>query len=44
MLLYLRSGTFEIDVILDEYQTSINLGIESAMFEIDVILDEYQTD
>ena len=35
---------FEIDVILDEYQTSINLGIESAMFEIDVILDEYQTD
>ena len=34
---------FEIDVILDEYQTSQPPPSVQAWFEIDVILDEYQT-
>ena len=34
---------FEIDVILDEYQTPYIFISEHVMFEIDVILDEYQT-
>ena len=34
---------FEIDVILDEYQTFKYEKVESEQFEIDVILDEYQT-
>ena len=34
---------FEIDVILDEYQTT-STGLPNIWkFEIDVILDEYQT-
>ncbi len=35
---------FEIDVILDEYQTPYMLQTDNSKFEIDVILDEYQTD
>ena len=34
---------FEIDVILDEYQTFYIMTKSGYMFEIDVILDEYQT-
>ena len=34
---------FEIDVILDEYQTNYNSINIEIWFEIDVILDEYQT-
>ena len=34
---------FEIDVILDEYQTLLIRATLLLMFEIDVILDEYQT-
>ena len=34
---------FEIDVILDEYQTLIITSSPAKAFEIDVILDEYQT-
>ena len=34
---------FEIDVILDEYQTLESLNKQYPEFEIDVILDEYQT-
>ena len=34
---------FEIDVILDEYQTPMIRTVWVAVFEIDVILDEYQT-
>ena len=34
---------FEIDVILDEYQTEFLDESYEAEFEIDVILDEYQT-
>ena len=34
---------FEIDVILDEYQTKNFNDSGSGLFEIDVILDEYQT-
>ena len=34
---------FEIDVILDKYQTLVNLSSSSSTFEIDVILDKYQT-
>ena len=37
------SGLFEIDVILDEYQTQSSPNKPSNKFEIDVILDEYQT-
>ncbi len=36
-------GLFEIDVILDEYQTKEKGYNEALKFEIDVILDEYQT-
>ena len=34
---------FEIDVILDEYQTTMHTRRVTTTFEIDVILDEYQT-
>ena len=34
---------FEIDVILDEYQTYRHCILNIVLFEIDVILDEYQT-
>ena len=34
---------FEIDVILDEYQTTSFALFAWLRFEIDVILDEYQT-
>ena len=34
---------FEIDVILDEYQTAEDWDSYRGWFEIDVILDEYQT-
>ena len=34
---------FEIDVILDEYQTALTAACALDLFEIDVILDEYQT-
>ena len=34
---------FEIDVILDEYQTLNRIKSLQDGFEIDVILDEYQT-
>ena len=34
---------FEIDVILDEYQTHFLFNLCLGLFEIDVILDEYQT-
>ena len=34
---------FEIDVILDEYQTQKLMKKFGVKFEIDVILDEYQT-
>ena len=34
---------FEIDVILDEYQTVPTCKNVILGFEIDVILDEYQT-
>ena len=34
---------FEIDVILDEYQTEELTYAVNKLFEIDVILDEYQT-
>ena len=34
---------FEIDVILDEYQTITKEIKYNNLFEIDVILDEYQT-
>ena len=34
---------FEIDVIIDEYQTHYFTSMGNNMFEIDVILDEYQT-
>ena len=34
---------FEIDVILDEYQTLGLTLVSLGSFEIDVILDEYQT-
>ena len=34
---------FEIDVILDEYQTNRIDILHYILFEIDVILDEYQT-
>ena len=37
------SQWFEIDVILDEYQTRLQLFTFNIEFEIDVILDEYQT-
>ncbi len=36
-------GMFEIDVILDEYQTPNASVFIFWQFEIDVILDEYQT-
>ena len=36
-------SVFEIDVILDEYQTNKKRPNEPNKFEIDVILDEYQT-
>ena len=35
--------SFEIDVILDEYQTTGGTNDCWFLFEIDVILDEYQT-
>ena len=35
--------SFEIDVILDEYQTPFYNPPNISLFEIDVILDEYQT-
>ena len=38
-----QEKSFEIDVILDEYQTTVSLIICAPSFEIDVILDEYQT-
>ena len=34
---------FEIDVILDKYQTHDYQKTAIELFEIDVILDEYQT-
>ena len=34
---------FEIDVILDKYQTLEPCTLYVAQFEIDVILDKYQT-
>ncbi len=37
-------NVFEIDVILDEYQTNVLFSSLCARFEIDVILDEYQTE
>ena len=42
--LYPRNFQFEIDVILDEYQTMRTTTRQWQRFEIDVILDEYQTD
>ena len=34
---------FEIDVILDKYQTEFHQNYYQHKFEIDVILDKYQT-
>ena len=39
----LEAAQFEIDVILDEYQTKWESNNSKTWFEIDVILDEYQT-
>ena len=43
MHLISQISSFEIDVILDKYQTADEEQDMTGMFEIDVILDKYQT-